>query len=122
MREKKQENQILPSMFPPPPDTAQSLGLEKCLRLLPHNQNTGGFFVALLEKVALCPWEKNWASSNDVAMAREDLEQEEVCPKKKTKYNNKGGLPPRARGFKEDPFTYFKDTEEAKESILRVHL
>ena len=30
--------------------------------------------------------------------------------------------PPRARGFKKDHFTYFKDTEEAKESILRVHL
>ncbi len=27
-------------------------------RILPHQQNTGGFFVALLEKKALCPWEK----------------------------------------------------------------
>ncbi|WVQ84199.1 hypothetical protein IAT38_006350 [Cryptococcus sp. DSM 104549] len=33
-----------------PPANAGELGLEKCMRLLPHDQNTGGFFVAVLEK------------------------------------------------------------------------
>ncbi|ORY27062.1 S-adenosyl-L-methionine-dependent methyltransferase [Naematelia encephala] len=32
------------------PDNVTELGLEKCLRLLPHDQNTGGFFVCVLEK------------------------------------------------------------------------
>nr|XP_031858166.1 uncharacterized protein CI109_006408 [Kwoniella shandongensis]KAA5525238.1 hypothetical protein CI109_006408 [Kwoniella shandongensis] len=35
-----------------PPANATELGLEKCLRLLPHDQNTGGFFVCVLEKRA----------------------------------------------------------------------
>ncbi|KAL7418626.1 tRNA (cytosine-5-)-methyltransferase ncl1 [Cryptotrichosporon argae] len=32
------------------PENANELGLEKCLRLLPHDQNTGGFFVCVLQK------------------------------------------------------------------------
>jgi len=43
-----QKGRIRPSMFPP----STNLGLEKCMRLMPHDQNTGGFFVALLRKVA----------------------------------------------------------------------
>lgn len=39
-----------PSMFPPPLD--HSIPLERCMRFLPHHQNTGGFFVAVLRKVA----------------------------------------------------------------------
>ena len=30
---------------------------DRCMRLLPHQQDTGGFFVAVLEKKKLCPWE-----------------------------------------------------------------
>ena len=45
----------LPSMWPPPPDVAQRLHLERCLRLLPHLADMGGFFVALLRKVAPLP-------------------------------------------------------------------
>lgn len=37
------------SMFPSPSLPAQHL--EWCMRLFPHQQNTGGFFVCLLEKV-----------------------------------------------------------------------
>ena len=51
MPEEIAKTQMRPHMFPPPPDTAASLGLDKCLRLLPHHHNTGGFFLALLEKV-----------------------------------------------------------------------
>ena len=29
--------------------------LARCIRLLPHDQNTGGFFIALLKKVAPLP-------------------------------------------------------------------
>ena len=42
----------LPSMWPPPPATAAALKLERCLRLLPHLADMGGFFVVLLRKVA----------------------------------------------------------------------
>ena len=42
----------VPSLWPPPRAEAERLGLERCSRLLPHDQNTGGFFVALLRKRA----------------------------------------------------------------------
>jgi len=33
-----------------PQESYREMGLEHCLRILPHDQNTGGFFVAVLEK------------------------------------------------------------------------
>lgn len=38
------------TLFPGPDD--EGLPLERCMRFLPHHQNTGGFFVAVLQKVA----------------------------------------------------------------------
>jgi hypothetical protein len=38
--------------FPPTPEEAAQFELEKCLRCLPHDMDTGGFFVALLKKVS----------------------------------------------------------------------
>lgn len=33
------------------------LPLERCVRILPHDQNTGGFFIAVLQKVSPLPGE-----------------------------------------------------------------
>ena len=41
---------VLPGMFPPTAEEAATMHLERCIRLLPHHQNTGGFFVAVLRK------------------------------------------------------------------------
>ncbi|KAG9042186.1 hypothetical protein FS837_011183 [Tulasnella sp. UAMH 9824] len=38
-----------------PPENASELGLENCLRIYPHLQNTGGFFVALIHKLPGSP-------------------------------------------------------------------
>lgn len=38
------------SMFPP--SNISSLNMERCIRVYPHMQNTGGFFIAVLKKVA----------------------------------------------------------------------
>ncbi|XP_026194455.1 uncharacterized protein LOC34622587 [Cyclospora cayetanensis] len=43
-------HRIRPTMFPPP--GADSMMLEKCVRILPHHNNTGGFFVCCLRKLA----------------------------------------------------------------------
>ena len=48
--EGKHGHKLDPTMFPGPED--EDLGLEHCMRYLPHHQDTGGFFVAVLEKVA----------------------------------------------------------------------
>ena len=45
----------MPSMWPPPREEAKALHLERCLRLLPHLANMGGFFVALIRKRAPLP-------------------------------------------------------------------
>lgn len=46
----KSINLLRPAMFPPTPEVAKQLCLEKCMRILPHFQNTGGFFVAVIRK------------------------------------------------------------------------
>ena len=38
------------SMFPPPAEDAQELHLERCMRVLPHMQDTGGFFIAVIQR------------------------------------------------------------------------
>jgi len=44
-------NKVPKSVFPPTVEDAKAMGLDKCMRVLPHLQNTGGFFIAVLEKV-----------------------------------------------------------------------
>mmetsp|Transcript_6418 Transcript_6418/g.18329 ORF Transcript_6418/g.18329 Transcript_6418/m.18329 type:complete len:937 (-) Transcript_6418:158-2968(-) len=43
---------IRASCFPPTPEEISKFHLERCMRILPQDMNTGGFFVALLKKVA----------------------------------------------------------------------
>ncbi|KAI8817926.1 cytosine(34)-C(5)-methyltransferase [Fimicolochytrium jonesii] len=43
-------HQMVQTLFPPA--NAAEMNLERCVRVYPHDQNTGGFFVAVLEKVA----------------------------------------------------------------------
>lgn len=44
-------------MFPPSPEEAAGLPLERTMRFLPHHADTGGFFVAVLQKVGEMPKE-----------------------------------------------------------------
>ncbi|XP_023213226.1 tRNA (cytosine(34)-C(5))-methyltransferase-like [Centruroides sculpturatus] len=54
----KYRTQIRPQMFPPAPEIVSKLNLHRCLRILPHHQNTGGFFIAVFKKVKeFLPWE-----------------------------------------------------------------
>lgn len=41
-------SKVVPGMFPP--EDAEQIPLENCMRMYPHQQDTGGFFVAVLEK------------------------------------------------------------------------
>ena len=43
---------IRQSCFPPTPEEIEKFNLERCIRCLPHDLDTGGFFVALFKKVA----------------------------------------------------------------------
>ncbi|EDO39248.1 predicted protein, partial [Nematostella vectensis] len=46
-----------PSMLPPPDNEAKAMHLECCIRVYPHQQDTGGFFIAALVKTKQAPWE-----------------------------------------------------------------
>ncbi|VEL27563.1 unnamed protein product [Protopolystoma xenopodis] len=48
------QRNLRPSLFPPP--NSDQLHLDRCRRVLPHDQNTGGFFIAVLEKIRHLPW------------------------------------------------------------------
>jgi len=132
------QNLVRPYMFPPPPgQETDNLHLDRCIRILPHQQNTGGFFVALLEKKALCPWEKQpkkdrangkekcatpeangEASTTDDANGtiKEGEEKiEEEPPKKKPK--NTSGF----RGFREDPYIYLKSDDPIGPEITNYY-
>ncbi|XP_077404450.1 RNA cytosine C(5)-methyltransferase NSUN2 [Vanacampus margaritifer] len=53
--------QIRPTMFAPTDaEKLAGMHLERCMRILPHHQNTGGFFVAVLVKKAPMPWNKRY--------------------------------------------------------------
>ncbi|PGH09914.1 hypothetical protein AJ80_07626 [Polytolypa hystricis UAMH7299] len=42
-------NRVVEGMFPPPEDS-EEIDLSRCIRVYPHQQDTGGFFIAVLEK------------------------------------------------------------------------
>jgi len=42
---------IRPTVFPPTPEEADAMGLDKCIRCYPQDMDTGGFFVTLFKKV-----------------------------------------------------------------------
>ncbi|RWS25402.1 tRNA (cytosine(34)-C(5))-methyltransferase-like protein, partial [Leptotrombidium deliense] len=88
--EKGFTTQIREPLFPP--KNVDDLNLDRCIRILPHHQDTGAFFVAAIrKKVDSMPWEKS-----EIANGNEKT----VPPKKKLK------------GFKEDPFFFFDGSED----------
>ncbi|KAI5737686.1 hypothetical protein M8J76_015720 [Diaphorina citri] len=107
----KWKTQVRPQMFP---TGDPSHHLERCLRLLPHQQDTGGFFIAVLEKVRPLPAEQTkldreaaYKSNNGEAESKPEPEASSPTrepPSKKRKRQ--------PQGYKEDPFVFF-NTDEA---------
>jgi tRNA (cytosine34-C5)-methyltransferase len=93
--------QIRPQFFPPDAETAAKLNLEKCVRILPQLQNTGGFFVSVLVKHKPLPWESSLRTTENPSDTKEEP-TESAPPKKKRKIF----------GYKEDPFFYLADDDE----------
>lgn len=95
------------------------------MRILPHHQDTGGFFVAVLEKVKLLPWE-SCKNNSDTKEANEVSSLEKEGEKDNDKNSASGKRPlndenkqrgprskrRRVKGFREDPFLFFKDDQE----------
>jgi 16S rRNA C967 or C1407 C5-methylase (RsmB/RsmF family) len=68
-----------PSCFPPTKEEAERFHLERCIRCLAQDNDTGGFFVALLKKVAPI------GARETKRLAREEKEEEEGPDAKRAK-------------------------------------
>ncbi|XP_055594713.1 tRNA (cytosine(34)-C(5))-methyltransferase [Uranotaenia lowii] len=119
-----QRTVIRKQMFPPNPEDAPKYHLDRCIRVLPHQQNTGGFFIALLVKKAKLPWESSNGASKAVVVESEtneaDKESSSVVANKSgpaEKSNQSKKKERQHRGFKEDPFVFFDGEEEIFASI-----
>ena len=99
----KNATQIRESMFPPA--NAEDLHLERCIRVLPHLQDTGGFFVAVLRKtVDKLPWELEKIAAPEPLGETEANGDEPAAKKKKEKYKRQKRE--HTKGFKELPFMF----------------
>lgn len=111
---------VRPQMFPPAnEEEAKKIGLDKCLRILPHLQDSGAFFVAALFKKRNLPWEKEATllpkpvekPLDETAENKTDVSEKSAPwgPQRKKR---------RLHGFKEDPFVFFKpEDNDVWESI-----
>lgn len=109
----KLQSQIKESLFPPA--NADELNVKYCVRVLPHYQNTGGFFIAILKKTALVPGEKKEVDN------KEEVEKEAEA--KKTDDKPMFNMVQKKKrnaflGHKEDPF-YFIDKDDEEWHLLR---
>ncbi|CAG0916253.1 unnamed protein product [Notodromas monacha] len=114
----KFSSQIRAAMFPPSPEEAAAFHLDRCMRILPHHQDTGGFFLAAIRKL------KPLRSVNSGPKSGEDRSSEEVQEKEKpadvVADEDDKMTPPKKRrffGFREDPFIYFNQEEPCWKTI-----
>uniref|UniRef100_A0A6J0TW73 tRNA (cytosine(34)-C(5))-methyltransferase n=3 Tax=Pogona vitticeps TaxID=103695 RepID=A0A6J0TW73_9SAUR len=138
------QTQIRPTMFPlKDEEKLKVLNLERCLRILPHHQNTGGFFVAVLVKKSRMPWNKRqpklhqelpWKAEDAIPGKQgssetvedhvtTDAKTENILVIESTEMKKDGvcGPPPSKKmklfGFKEDPFVFLSEDDPLFPSI-----
>uniref|UniRef100_A0A9J8D9G2 tRNA (cytosine(34)-C(5))-methyltransferase n=1 Tax=Cyprinus carpio carpio TaxID=630221 RepID=A0A9J8D9G2_CYPCA len=124
--------QIRPTMFPPTdPEKLANMKLERCMRILPHHQNTGGFFVAVLVKKAPMPWNRRHPKGETPAEGNpsvpdtpdpSEVKKDHVCGFSSVtelhidmKCSVCSSPPPPKKmklfGFKEDPFVFLTEDD-----------
>jgi len=82
-----------------PPANADKMNLDLCMRFLPHQQDTGGFFVAVLHKTKTLPWQKVKKERTQCKQVGSESEDGSNSPPRKTRKWQ--------AGFNEDPFVFF---------------
>ncbi|XP_076810972.1 RNA cytosine C(5)-methyltransferase NSUN2-like [Clavelina lepadiformis] len=98
---------ITKTMFPPEnEEMVNKMHLDRCMRLLPHHQDTGGFFVSVLRKVSNLPWQTG----------EKDVKNQNSKDSPKQPQRKKPRWGP---GFKEDPFVFFTKDDESLTSEIR---
>ncbi|KAM9308268.1 RNA cytosine C(5)-methyltransferase NSUN2 [Gastrophryne carolinensis] len=136
--------QIRPTMFPREEEQMKAMNLHRCLRILPHHQNTGGFFVAVLIKKAAMPWNKRQPKllrrpPTVVPSVQEDVAEKpnepaiemptentaSSDPANDSVNKNVCGPPPSKKmklfGFKEDPFVFLSEDDPIFPPIVKFY-
>lgn len=103
----KHQSTLRPYMFPPPAEKVKELNLTRCIRILPQQQNTGAFFVAVFEKKGELPWTPR-EPQPQIFETKDSVE-----PPRKRKKNN--------YGFREDPFVFFTKEEPVFTSLKNFY-
>ncbi|PSN39124.1 tRNA (cytosine(34)-C(5))-methyltransferase [Blattella germanica] len=114
----KWQTQIRPQMFPPAPEDINKFNLQRCIRILPHQQDSGGFFVAVIEKVRPLPWEAAAKTSTSSGDAEDGVQegQKYSAPEEKAPWGPQRKKR-KIQGYKEDPFIFFTEDEPLWPSI-----
>lgn len=92
------EDHIHATAFPPSAEEAAQFNLDRCVRVYPHLQNTGGFFITVFEKLA----------KNEPERKKQKIEQTDDAVK--TEEKPKPTRKP--RGANEEPFVFLDPQNE----------
>ncbi len=88
------------SMWPPSREEVKQFNLDRCWRIYPHHQDTGGFFCAVLEKISVLPGAPKRAKIVVEGKGKEDViedgegEEEEVAAAAEVEQQDKAFLVP----------------------------
>ncbi|KAG3121435.1 tRNA (cytosine(34)-C(5))-methyltransferase [Phytophthora idaei] len=105
----KIKDKIRATMFPPTEKEAADLHLERCMRCLPQDENTGGFFICLLKKVAPTPDDKEEPAEGATTKSEEDAVKVEKVKEEAAPSNEAT-----ATDAKADPEAQKSASDEAK--------
>jgi tRNA (cytosine34-C5)-methyltransferase len=85
------------------------------MRILPHHQDTGGFFVAVLCKIKPLPWQ-----AKSLPTFSNTVNAEEILPLEKKPIHILGKpafIRKKRSGFKEDPFVFLDHADPMIQQI-----
>ena len=125
---------IRPTMFSEENDNHH---LERCIRVLPHQQDTSGFFIAVLQKNGPCNWEnpKNYENKNgsnpkfvidkkgdsnleEAANGIKRKSEDDEAPTEQQRPKKRSKLQERYQGYKEDPFIYLDENDSVLTEVI----
>ena len=120
------QTQIHPGMFSS--NYSPDIKLDRCMRLLPHHNDCGGFFVAILRKVKELPWENAMVESELLSsrLKRRNLGKLEMHlaskkSKQPLKFVQSRTKPVKNMWHKKSFFNFFDSTDEQFKNDLAFY-
>lgn len=114
----KEDENTLDSWFPPSAEEVSKFNLQNCMRVYPHQQNTGGFFITVFEKIG--DLEKN---DDKKRLPDNSIEKSD---EKKIKSNDEATVVPQKkerlpRDANEEPFIFVDPNHKAIKSCWKFY-